>query len=203
MNQGLKTVGIVVAAGVLLVGGVIAGSVVARARAANAAYGFMGPGMMFGQGQSSAGPNAAAGGWMYAYHGQMETALAGALNMSVDDLNKELQSGKTIGQIAQEKGLTQQQLQDAMLKAQGDILAQAVKDGNLTQAQADQILAWLKQNPGMGWGMGYRMGPGMMNGFRGDGDDYRGPGRGPGFGPGFGPNGQAPAATPTPSGTSS
>jgi hypothetical protein len=211
MDKGLKIAGLV-AAGVLLVGGAAYGGArVAQAQnpVTTTTYGFMGPGMMTRQGAD----------WMLDYHDQMITSLAGALGMSVDDLNKELQSGKTLAQIAQEKNISTDKLQEAMLKAQSDVLAQAVKDGKLTQAQADQMLALMKQNTGMGWGFGYGGRGGMMNGFggrgmmngnRGGNRDYDQDGQpeyGPGFGPGMRGGGMwqynQPQATPTPKGTSS
>lgn len=221
MNNGLKVAGIVLA-GIVLVGvAAFGGARLAQAQNPVTVNGFAGP---YGPGMM-AGPVNGDGGWMFDYHDQMITALASALGMSVDDLNKEFQSGKTLAQIAEEKGISADKLQEAMLKAQGDVMAQAVKDGKLTQAQADQMLEWMKQNPGMGWGFGFAggpYGPGMMNGYPGrsgfrggpggrggnqdfdqDGQPDYGPGRGPGMrGGGMMWQYNQTQPTPTPSGTS-
>jgi len=71
-------------------------------------------------------------------------AAADLLKMTTDDLVTALQSGKTLAQIAQSKGVSQAALIDALVKAQKAELADAVKAGRLTQAQADAISANLK-----------------------------------------------------------
>lgn len=223
MNQGLKIAGLVVAGVVLVGASAFAGGMVAQAQAPVMGpammQGYRGPGgmmqpgtgMMYGAGgagmmQPGTGMmyGAGGGGWMFEYHDQMWEALAKALDMTVDELNAALQSGKTVAEIAEEKGISTEELQQAMLDAHAEVLAQAVKDGKLTQEQADQMLEYMKANPGMGWGYGYRMGPGMMNGYRGGPgfDDERnfGPGMRGGMRGGMwgGPwgNPQQPAPTP-------
>jgi hypothetical protein len=84
-------------------------------------------------------------------------------------------------------GVSEAKLGDAFVQAHNQALDDAVKSGQLTQAQADQMKQrqqWMLQNGG-GSGMmgGYgMMGRGMMRG-----------GFGGGYGPGYGP----PAAPPT------
>jgi hypothetical protein len=196
MNTGLKIVGGVVVGVVLIAAGVFAGVVVARAQrpaTVLSPVGPVGPGMMV------------PGGYAGQYNTQMQAAIASALGITTDELTKDLQAGQTPWQIAQAKGMTADQFNQAMVKAMGDVLAQAVKDGTLTQAQADAMLARMKQYPGMGFGMGYGygMGPGMMGRGR-DFDDGRGRGYGRGMGPGFGPRTSPQTQpTPTPSGSSS
>lgn len=119
-------------------------------------------------------------------HDEMVSALAGALKISVDDLNAELTSGKTMWQVAEAKGLTLEQFQTIMLDARKAGLAKLVADGTITQAQADWMLSRMQGNFGQNGanpngcpgGMG---GPGM------------GGGRG-GFGPGQRWNNTQPAA---------
>jgi hypothetical protein len=85
-------------------------------------------------------------------HDEMIAALAGKLGLSVDDLNARLAKGETMAQIATAKGLTTAQFSELMTQVRAAALDQAVKDGSLTQAQAD----WMKQR-----GAG-QMGAGQM-----------------------------------------
>jgi len=65
---------------------------------------------------------------------------AEALGMTEQDLRTELQGGKTLAQVAQEKGVDTQKLVDAMLSQAKTDLAQQVANGRITQSQADQTL---------------------------------------------------------------
>lgn len=110
--------------------------------------------------------------------------------MTREQILTERQAGKTLAQIAQEKGVSEQQVIDALVAEQKAALDQAVKDGKITQAQADWLLARMKalapfelSNP---------FTPKAKAGHEG----FRG---GPG---GHGGRGNKPAATPTPSTTS-
>ena len=110
---------------------------------------------------------------------------AKALDMTTDELTTALQSGKTLEQIAQEKGVDFQTVQDAIQAAHATELRariqQALDDGTITQENAD----WLFE----GLDKGFIGGPGGFGfGFGGH--------HGPGFGQG--PN-QAPTAPTTPS----
>ena len=95
-----------------------------------------------------------------------------------------------IARAASILGVSEAKLDEAFAQAHGQALDDAVKAGDLTQAQAD----WMKQRHaamqqgGFGPGSGM-MGPGMMGG------------RGPMMGGRFGGTGYGPrwAATPTPS----
>jgi uncharacterized protein YecT (DUF1311 family) len=90
-------------------------------------------------------------------------------------------------------GVSEAKLNEAFVQAHDQALDDAVKAGQLTQAQAD----WMKQRHAAmqqgGFGPGYGMGPGMMGG-RGPmmGGRFGGAGYGPGNGPPW-------AASPTPS----
>lgn len=81
--------------------------------------------------------------WMYT-SGGMHTlvwdGLAEALGLTPDELNAELASGKTLLQIAETKGVSQEQLDAALETSVKAGLDEAVADGVLTQAQADQML---------------------------------------------------------------
>lgn len=65
---------------------------------------------------------------------------AEALGMTEQDLRTELQGGKTLAQVAQEKGVDTQKLVDAMLSQAKTDLAQQVANGRITQSEADQTL---------------------------------------------------------------
>lgn len=104
-------------------------------------------------------------------------ALAGALGLTTDELNAELDGGKTLAALGEEQGLDRAALAAVLEDAHVDALAQAVTDEVLTQEQADTMLAqmegryeWMLDN--MGAGAGYGMmggGRGMMGGSFGRG----------------------------------
>jgi hypothetical protein len=141
-----------------------------------------GTGMMGGNAQ-----NASSWEWMDAMHDWMTTsggmhtfvwnALAVKLGLTSDQLYAEVNSGKTIVQIAEEKGVSRAGLVATLETAHQESLAQAVTDGVLTQDQVDSILAqiawryeWMLDNMGSGSMMGSQYGPGgMMNGQTGTG----------------------------------
>ena len=141
-----------------------------------------GYGMMGGYAQNGDGWE-----WMNAMHQWMTTsggmhtfiwnALAETLGLTSDELYAEVNSGKTIAQIAEERGVSRADLIAALETAHQESLAQAVTDGALTQEQADNILAqmsgryeWMLDNMGSGGMMGGQYGAGgMMNGWGGAG----------------------------------
>ena len=86
----------------------------------------------------------------------MIEVYAEKLNTSVTDIEARLASGETMAQIALSTGLTLNQFRSLMIEARSLAIDQAVKDGTLTQAQAD----WMKQRGAgqMGNGRGMRGG---------------------------------------------
>ncbi len=115
---------------------------------------------------------------------------AEALDMTPGQLWDELRADKSLADILADKGLETKDLAEAFLDAQQKALAEAVEKGDLTQEQADDILARMGENieerlermmegygPGMGWG---EHGPGMGWGERGPGLGWgeHGPGMG-------------------------
>lgn len=92
-------------------------------------------------------------------HDEMIAVYAEKLGISVDDLNARLADGETMAQIATDKGLTTEQFRALMNEAHTAAIAAAVKNGDLTQEQAD----WMNQRGGRGGMMGGGRG-GMMNG---------------------------------------
>ena len=150
--------------------------------------GFYGSGgMMGGRGGMMNGQSGAGWGWMNSMHqwmtasGGMHTfvwnALAEAIGMTSDELTAEVNNGKTIAQIAEEKGVSSTDLAAALETAHQESLAQAVTDGTLTQEQADIMLAqmsgryeWMLEYMGSGGMMSGQYGAGgMMNGRGGAG----------------------------------
>jgi hypothetical protein len=101
-------------------------------------------------------------------------AAAKVLNMTSDELSTALQSGKTLEQIASDKGVdfakVQAAIQAAHVTEMRTRIAQAVQDGTMTQANAD----WLNE----GLDKGYIGVPGAF------GFGFGGPHGGHGFGPG-------------------
>ncbi|CAG0928962.1 hypothetical protein TFLX_01190 [Thermoflexales bacterium] len=98
-------------------------------------------------------------------------AAAKALGMTVDELSAELWGGKTLADIAAEKGVDIADVKAAVEAAQiaetKTAIAQAVTDGTITQAKADWLIEGLDQGY---WGagakgdFGFGMGPGMGHG---------------------------------------
>jgi len=73
-------------------------------------------------------------------------SIAKALNMNVTDLMSELQSGKTIAEVAKEKNVDLAQVKANVLSDFKATLDQAVQNGNLTQARADAIYNQVSAN---------------------------------------------------------
>lgn len=72
-------------------------------------------------------------------------AAAKAIGITSDELKTQLQAGKSIAEVAQSKNVDIQKVKDAMLAEVKAKLDQAVKDGKLTQAQADTAYTAAKQ----------------------------------------------------------
>lgn len=110
--------------------------------------------------------------------------VSGLTGQSVEALNQERAAGKTYGTIADEAGKLDE-FRDQMLEQKRIILDQRVKDGSMTQAQADEIYNTIKTNmenctgsgisgqgnklgcglgTGGGCGLGSGQGRGMKNG---------------------------------------
>ncbi len=71
--------------------------------------------------------------------------VATYLGMTRDQLRAELRNGKSLAQIAKEKGKTVDGLVAAMLAPVKERLAKAVENGRLTKARGDAILARLTE----------------------------------------------------------
>ena len=70
----------------------------------------------------------------------MQTAVANALGVSVDELEAMKAEGKRLPQIAEELGVEMSAVREAVQAARAEALQQAVADGKITQEQADWLL---------------------------------------------------------------
>jgi len=124
-----------------------------------------------------------AAGMAYAADIKSPADIAAALTgKSVTDVNKEKVAGKTYGTIAKDAGKLEE-FQAQMLEQRKAILDQRVKDGEITQQQADDIYNAIKNKQATcdGTGdakLGKQFGMGRCNG--------QGMGRGAGLGNGGG-----------------
>jgi hypothetical protein len=91
-------------------------------------------------------------------HQYMVTALAGKLNLSVDELQAKIEAGERPYDIAKALGLSDEQIQSLLAEAHAEALQAAVAAGALTQEQADfmsQRMAQMHQNGFGGRGAGF------------------------------------------------
>jgi hypothetical protein len=118
------------------------------------AVGALGVGAAFAQGATpftGNGPRVQNGtGVLHTY---MVTAFAEKLGLKVEDVNARLAAGETMYDIAIANGVKAEDFPALMVDVRTKALDAAVKDGVITQAQAD----WMKSR---GFGRG-----GMMNGY--------------------------------------
>jgi len=80
----------------------------------------------------------------YGYTQMLETK-AEVLDITVEELQKGLQSGKTMLDIAKENNMTSEQLHERILEAQKERLQQLVRDGVLTQEEANARVQIMEQ----------------------------------------------------------
>jgi len=150
----------------LLIGGLLVALLVVGVVGATVGYAQSSPTPLFngrGPGDGHGGPHL----------GQAELeAAAKTLGMTADELASALKDGKTLQDVADEAGVAFEEVQTAIQAAHAvemrDHIQQALKDGKLTQANADWLLEGLDKGfvgvPG-GFGFG---GPHGGHGF-GDG----------------------------------
>lgn len=150
----------------------------------------MGPGGMgaFGCGRGMMGRQGGFDCMMVGTESSLLGVAAEELGMTLDELTAELQDGKTIADLAAEKGIEPQAIADAFVAQRAEWLAEAVADGRITQQQADWMLENMQAHvlqhldapfvgaagPGGCWGE-------RQGGSRHHGGGMRGPGRFQGF----------------------
>ena len=123
------------------------------------------------------GPGGVGGGrfGMGQIHEYVEQALADKLGMTKADVETALASGKSMVQIAVDKGTQAADLNALLTDVHKTAFAKAVSDGVMTQAQADAMLQMMTSNGfsfsdgsgrfGGGYGRGGMMGPGGRGGM--------------------------------------
>ena len=82
-------------------------------------------------------------------HGEFHKGLDAAatyLGLTEAQLQSQLESGKSLAEVAKAQNKSVSGLEDALVKDVQDKLDQAVKDGRLTKAQEQQLLSGLKQH---------------------------------------------------------
>jgi len=103
--------------------------------------GMMGRGMM-GRGMMGRGMM---GEMMDDSEDSLIAVAADKLGMTVDELKTQLKDGKTVADLAKEKGVDLQTIVDAFMAARQETLNQAVTDGKMTQEQADKMLENMRE----------------------------------------------------------
>jgi hypothetical protein len=99
-------------------------------------------------------------------HEQVMTAVAKQLGLTYAELNTAMQSGQTVVQLAQAKGVSLAALKTVALDAMKASFADLVKQGAMTQAQADAMVDHMDDMPMFNFEQGTG---GMMNGMMGSG----------------------------------
>jgi hypothetical protein len=149
-------------------------------------------------------------GMMGQVRGAVTQVVANAVDTTVTDLEAQLNSGKTLVEIAAAKGISQDQLITSLMAPVKDQTALMLKYGFMTQAQVDtmtqqlpamlQIAINSKLNTSDAWNlmesMTQKYGGGMMGGWGSSAQQSGTPG--PGFGGMMGGWGSSQAQTATP-----
>ncbi|HEU0001922.1 MAG TPA: hypothetical protein VFQ36_13565 [Ktedonobacteraceae bacterium] len=81
------------------------------------------------------------------YLPNIESQVAQGLKLTSSQLTADLKNGQSLSQIATAQGVSSAQLHTLVLNAVQSAVNQAVKDGNLTQAQATNFMTALQKHP--------------------------------------------------------
>ena len=99
-----------------------------------------------GPGNPSAGPGnfdregrSAGREVMNGHRDEVKGYIADTLGLSLEDLGKELTSGKTVAEIANSKGIPTDQMIGTVTEKVNEIVDMELGEGNLTQEQAERI----------------------------------------------------------------
>jgi len=82
-----------------------------------------------------------AGARMFGLLPGLPNAVADLLDMTPAELHQELSAGKTLSEVATEKGVSDDDLIEAIIAAHKEAIEQAVADGRITEDQAEWLLA--------------------------------------------------------------
>ncbi len=75
--------------------------------------------------------------------------MAQGLHLTSAQLTTDLKNGQSLDQIAKAQGVSTSQVRTIVLNAIQSAANQAVKDGNLTQTQASDLMQALQRQPGI------------------------------------------------------
>lgn len=75
------------------------------------------------------------------FSGNISEIIADELGVTLDELHAARYEGKSVAELANEKGINVDELVKKMIQSRKDDLEQAVTDGTLTQEQMDAMLA--------------------------------------------------------------
>ncbi len=119
--------------------GLVADKTLTQAQADKVAETLAASGVARGPGHGHGGP-----GGFGRRHGKGLAAAAEALGLSESDLLAQLRAGKSLAAVAKDKGVAVDKVVDALVADAQQRLADAVKAGRITQAEADQRLKDLR-----------------------------------------------------------
>ena len=77
--------------------------------------------------------------------GVVSDAIAELLGMTPDEILAERQDGKSLSDLAEEKGVTDEALSEAIIAARTEAIEQAVEAGTLTRERADLMLERMQE----------------------------------------------------------
>ncbi|GAB4244229.1 MAG: hypothetical protein Kow00129_03680 [Thermoleophilia bacterium] len=119
--------------------------------------------------------------------GTVADKVADLLGLSSEDIAEARQEGKSLAEIAEGQGVTQDELVQAIMEGRTELLDQAVAAGRITQEQADLMLQQMEERIRERTSE-ESFGPygGGRGGFGGGPGGCGGPGAGPGLGGGLG-----------------
>ena len=108
----------------------------------------------------------------------ISNVLKDKLNLSQEEITAAINDGKSLHDLAIEKGLTDEQLKAALIEEKSEAIDKAVSEGKITSEEADSLKEKIKENisncsgnygekGGQGTGQGKGEGCGMNKGGRG------------------------------------
>jgi len=128
----------------LVLGGVAAALVVALVAVGVAAAW---PGNGNGDGKcNGTGDGRGYGGGMGPGYATAQQAIADTLGLTTEQLQQERAAGKTVAELAQEKGLALEQIQNAVRTAREATVEDALAAGKMTQERAQVMLQQMEEN---------------------------------------------------------